>query len=122
MILDHVADRAGLIVESAAALDAEVFRHGDLHALDVVAVPERLQERVGEAEDEHVVHRPLAEVVVDAEDAALGKGCVQDPVELLRRRQVVSERLFDDDASAFGRPDFARCSTTGPNSGGGMAR
>ena len=44
MILDHVADGAGLVVEGASALDAEVLGHGDLHALDVVAVPERLEE------------------------------------------------------------------------------
>ena len=46
MILDHVADGAGLLVESAAALHAEALRHRDLHALDVLAVPDRLQERV----------------------------------------------------------------------------
>ena len=63
------------VVEGAAALDAEVFRHGDLHALDMVAVPERLQERVGEAEEEHVVHRPLAQVVVDAEDRRSRRRC-----------------------------------------------
>ena len=34
MVLDDVADGARLIVESASALDPEVFRHGDLHALD----------------------------------------------------------------------------------------
>ena len=68
MVLDHVADRAGLIVESAAALDAEVLSHRDLDALDVVPVPERLHEGVGETEDEHVVYRPLSEVVVDAEN------------------------------------------------------
>ena len=69
MILDDVADRARLVVEGASALDAEIFRHGDLHALHLVAVPERLQKRVGEAEEEHVVHRPLAQVMIDAEDA-----------------------------------------------------
>ena len=50
MVLDDVADRAGLVVEAPAPLHAELLRHGDLHALDVVAVPDRLEERVGEAE------------------------------------------------------------------------
>ena len=35
MVLDDVADRAGLIVKGASALHAEILRHGDLHALDV---------------------------------------------------------------------------------------
>ena len=112
----------GLVVERAAALDAEVLRHGDLHALDVVAVPERFQERVGEAEEHHVVHRPLAEVMVDAEDRRLVEGAEQDPVEFLRRGEVAAERLFDDDAAPLVQPALASCSTTSPNSTGGMAR
>ncbi len=102
MILDDVADGAGLVVERPPALNPEIFGHGDLHALDVVAVPERLEERVGEAEEEHVVHRPLPEVVIDAEDRAFVEGAEQDPVELLRRCEVVAEGFLDDDA---GVPD-----------------
>ena len=94
-------------VEDASALDAEVLRHGDLHALDVVAVPERLQERVGEAEEEQVLHRPLAQVMVDAEDRRLVEGCQQDAIELPRRGEVPAERLFDDDAGALGAARLA---------------
>jgi hypothetical protein len=57
VVLDHVTDRACLLVEAAAPLDAEALRHRDLHALDVVAVPDRLDERVREAEEEEVLHR-----------------------------------------------------------------
>ncbi len=35
MILHHVADGADLLVKRAPALDAEILRHGDLHALDM---------------------------------------------------------------------------------------
>ena len=122
MVLDDVADRAGLVVEAAAALDAEVLGHRDLHALDVLAVPERFEERVREAEEQHVVDRALAEVVVDPEDVALVERAEQDPVELARRGEVLAERLLDDDAGAVAQPDCASCSTTGPNSGGGIAR
>ncbi len=68
MVLDHVANGAGGVVEEAAALDAEVLAHGDLDAFDVVAVPERLIEEVGEAEVHHVAHRIFGQVVIDAED------------------------------------------------------
>jgi nucleoside-triphosphatase THEP1 len=37
MILDDVADGADLVVEGTAALDAEAFRHGDLHTLHLMA-------------------------------------------------------------------------------------
>jgi hypothetical protein len=39
--------------------------------VDVVAVPERLEDGVGEAEDQQVLHRLLAQVVVDAVDLLL---------------------------------------------------
>ena len=44
VVLDDVADGPRLLVERAAPLDAEVLRHRDLHAFDVVAVPDRFQE------------------------------------------------------------------------------
>ena len=50
VVLHHVAHRAELPVELAAPLDAERLRHRDLHALDVRAVPHRLEEGVGETE------------------------------------------------------------------------
>jgi hypothetical protein len=34
----------GLLVELPAPLDADVLGHGDLHVVDVLAVPERLEE------------------------------------------------------------------------------
>ena len=68
VILEHVADGAGLLVEPAAPSDAERLGHGDLHAFDVVAVPDRFEERVRESEQQQVLHRLLAEVVVDPED------------------------------------------------------
>ena len=123
MILDDVADGARLVVEGAPALDAEVLGHGDLHALDVIAIPERLQEGVGEAEEEHVVDRPLAEVVIDAEDRRLVEGAEQDAVELLRRGEVVAEGLLDDDAGAVRRsPTCQAARRPSSNSTGGMAR
>ena len=68
MVLDHVADAADLVIEAAAAFDAEILGHGDLHAFDEIAVPDRLEEGIGEAEIEQVLDRLLAEIVVDAED------------------------------------------------------
>ena len=49
---------------------------------------------------QHVVHRRFAQVMVDAKDVGLVEVTVQDAVKLARRREVVAERLFDDDARA----------------------
>ena len=68
----------------------------------MVAVPDRLEERVGEAEVEQVLHRLLAEVVIDAEDRRLGEHLVQRLVERARRGEVAAERLLDRDARLRG--------------------
>src|SRR5208337_1107357 len=97
MILDDVADGSRLIVESTAALYAEILRHRDLHALNIVAVPERLHERIGEAENDHVVHRALPQVMIDPENRGFVELSEKNLIQMSRRFQIVTERLFDDD-------------------------
>ena len=65
--------------------------------VDGVAVPHALEHRVAETEDEDVLHRLLAEVVVDAEDLLLVEDREQLVVELPRGLEVVPEGLLDDD-------------------------
>ena len=99
---------AGLIVESASALHAEIFRHRDLHALDMVAIPERLQKRVGEPEEQHVADGLLAQVMVDAKYRLTRRNVPSRiAIQLARRGQVGPERLFHDDAGAFRAIRFA---------------
>jgi hypothetical protein len=50
MVLHDVAYRADRVVEAAASFDAKALGHRDLHVVDVVAIPDRLEERIGEAE------------------------------------------------------------------------
>ena len=73
MILDHVSHCACFFIVAAAAFDAERLGDGDLHVIDVRAVPQRLQQNVGEAQRHEILHRFLAEIVVDAEDIAFEK-------------------------------------------------
>src|SRR5215470_9458917 len=98
MVLDHVADCSSLIVKPSAALNPEVFRHRNLDALDVVAVPKRFHKCVGEAESQYVVDRALTQVVVDSEDIAFVKSPKQNPVQFLSRCEVVAERFLHDDS------------------------
>ena len=103
MVLQDVAGGAGLLVEAGATADADVLGHRDLHGVDVVTVPDRLEQRVGEAQRQQVLDRLLAQVVVDAEDVPGGEDVVDQVVELLGRRQVVPERLLDDDPAPAAR-------------------
>src|SRR5262245_11440824 len=67
MVLHYVSNRARLIVEVSAAVDTEIFGHGDLYALDVLAIPDWLDEGVTETEEQNVLDGILSEVVIDAE-------------------------------------------------------
>src|SRR5258705_6737241 len=98
MVLYDIPDGSHFLVELAAALYAEGLGHRDLHALDVVAVPDRLEERVRETKDDEILHRLLAEIMIDAKDRRLVEDGVDDLVEALRGGQVATERLLDDDA------------------------
>ena len=68
VILHHVAQRAGLVVIATAMPDTHCFGHGDSHIVNVTPVPNRLEERIGEAERQNVLHRLFAQVMVDAEN------------------------------------------------------
>jgi len=118
VVLDHVADDADAVEVASAPLRAEVLLEGDLHRLDVLRRPERLEERVCPPERRNVEQDLLAEVVVDpmghVSDMSWtcpGQGSskvVADPielrlvevarrerVELLERGGVAAERLLD---------------------------
>src|SRR5262245_65377553 len=94
MILDHIPDGAGLVVEGPTALDAEVLRHRDLDALHVMSVPERLEARVRKPEEPHVVHGTLAQIVVGTHDRRLVQATPADLVQLTCGAPVRPERLL----------------------------
>ena len=122
MVDDDVAQRADRVVEVAAILDAEVLGHRDLDALDVVAVPDRLQHRVGEAEVEDLLEAHLPEVVVDPVQLRLVDVLVQLVGQLAGGGAVVAERLLDHDPRRLVSPASASPLTTVPNRNGGISR
>ena len=97
MVLQHVAGGAAAVVVAAAGADAELLGDGDLHVVDVPAVPEGLENRVGETQDEEILDGLLAEVVVDAEDLGFAEIPGGDGVEVDGGVEVLAEGLLDDD-------------------------
>ena len=97
MVLDHIADGAGLFVVAATPLDADRLGHSDLHVVDVASVPQRLKDTVGEAQDEQILDRFFTQVVIDTIDLALFEHVVDNLVEVQCALEVVAKRLFDDD-------------------------
>ena len=103
VVLNHVAQTAGGFVKRAAVPHAEILGQGYLDASHVVAVPDRFQEGIGEAEIEDIHDRLLPQEVIDAEDRVFRERRARDAVELPRGGQVASERLFDNDARMLGQ-------------------
>ena len=99
MVLQNVAQRARLLVEGAAPLNTDGLCHRDLHVVDVAAVPDRLKDKVAEAEDQDVAHRLFPKVVVDAVNLRLAEDFANFPVQLDGRLEVAAERLLNDDTS-----------------------
>ena len=127
---DHVPERAGLLVEAGTVLDRMRLGDVDLDVVDVVQVPDRLEEAVGETQSEDVLGRLLAEVVVDPEDLLLVEDLVQLGVERPGAGEVGAERLLHDDPRVLdaapprrsGGPSAGRRSAGRSGSGGGGAR
>ena len=93
----HVAEGPGALVEAGPGVDREGLGHVDLDVVDVVAVPDGLEQTVGEAEGQDVLGRLLPQEVVDPVDLVGGEDAVHGVVEHLGRLQVGAERLLHDD-------------------------
>ena len=89
-------------------LDAEVLRHRDLHAFDVVAVPDRLEHRVGEPQVEDLLQAHLSQVVVDPVQLGLVDVLVQFLGQGAGGGSVISERLLHHDPPRRGQASLGQ--------------
>ncbi|MCY1446779.1 hypothetical protein D9M71_633660 [compost metagenome] len=83
MILDHVAQLPGLVEIAPAPFDPDFLGDGDFHVGDRVLVPLGFEQAVGKTQGNEVLHRLLAQVMVDTINAVfrkiLGHGVVDPP-------------------------------------------
>ena len=82
MVLHHIAQCANFLIKTSASLHTKILRHGDLHALDIVAIPDRFQKRIGKAEVQQILYRLLAQVVINAKYIGFIKRLGQHGIEL----------------------------------------
>lgn len=59
MVLDDVAGGADAVVIAGPTAQADVLGHGDLHVVDVVRVPDRVEQLIGEPQRQDVADRLL---------------------------------------------------------------
>ena len=97
MVLDQVSERSRAVVVAGASLDPDVLGRDDLNVVDEVAIPDRLEQRVGEPQRHQVLDRFLTEVVIDPEDLGFVEHLQQLGVELPGGGEVIPERLLDHD-------------------------
>ena len=96
MVGHHVTQSSGLVVVTAPLFHADRFGHRDLHMINVAAVPDRLENSVGEAERQDVLNSLFAQVMIDAIDLLLPGNVEELLVKRLRRFQIMPKRLLDD--------------------------
>ena len=99
MVRHHVAQRASRLVKRAAPLYADRLRRGNLHVIDAVAIPDRLEQAIGETKSHDVLDCVLAEKVVDPENLVLVQRAQDAGIQRARRIQAMAERLFDHHAA-----------------------
>ena len=84
MIRHHVSQRARLLVISAALLDPDFLGGGDLHTIDVTAVPDRLKNSVTESKDENVLNGFLSQIMIDSINLIFLQYTLKVAVQFLR--------------------------------------
>lgn len=87
-----------------------------------MAVPQWLEEGVGEAEGQQILDRFLAQVVVHAQNRPLRERLLQDCVEPARGLEITTEGFFTITRDPRFSPAFVRPATTVGNIDGGIAR
>src|SRR5712675_1690125 len=102
MVLKHVPNRSNFFVKLTALSYTKRLGHRDLHARDVLPIPDRLEKRVGESKEEQVPHRLLAEEVIDPKNGGFVEEPVEGLIERARRGEIAPERFLDDDPCALG--------------------
>ena len=97
MVLQHVLERADSVVVAGPALERERLLPHDLDLGDMVAVPDGLEDPVGEPPAQQVLDCGHGQEVVDTEDRPLRHEVGQQLVEVDRAVQVLAEWLLQDD-------------------------
>ena len=105
VVLHHVAQCAGFFIKRTAFFNAEFFRNGDLNVGNVFAAPKRFKQRIAKAQGKQVLHRRLAQVMVDPKNLVFTKNLADTLVDGLVGLEVVAQRFFQNNAS-FGRVQF----------------
>ena len=99
--MEHVPKSAGCIIIPGSVLDTDRLGDGDLDMIDVIAVPDRLEDRVRKSQHEDVLNGFLAEVMIDSIDLGFAEVAADTIVQFNGTLKVSAERFFKDEFNLF---------------------
>src|SRR5262252_2901633 len=99
VVRHHVAQGARCIVKAPATAHGKRFGHGNLHVIDMVAIPYGLEQPIRESQYQDVLHGLLSEIMVYAIDLTLFEQIEEFAIERLRRGEIDAARLLDNESA-----------------------
>src|SRR5690606_38184621 len=96
VILYHVSESTGAFVIAATIFDSSLFRHRDLHRINVIPVPERFEQGVCKTKSQDILHSLFAEIVVYAVNLFFLEVLRKHLIKLYSSLFIMPKRLFDD--------------------------
>src|ERR1041385_6365368 len=94
MVGHHITERSCHIKIAATLFHAHSFRHRDLNVVNIATVPNGLKNSIAETEDQDILHRLLAKVMVDAENLTFAQDLAHLAVQGFGRSQLIAEGLL----------------------------
>jgi len=115
--LNHVAERSRRFIKNRRALDAKRFRTTDLHVIDVIPVPKRLENAVPKTQHEQVLNGVLAQIVIDAVDLLFVEDVEDNLVQSFAEAKISFSRkgLLNNDAKRQEFGEDGRASPARPS-------
>lgn len=85
MVLHYVSQRACAVKISSATANALTLSDSNLHVVDIVTIPNRLHQTVGETKHQQILNRFFSQVMINPINLFFLKVAMQVLVELPRR-------------------------------------
>src|SRR5258708_28951607 len=101
MVLNHVAHGPGFIVIPSPVSHAQLFRHGQLYMINIIPVPERLENRIGKTKSQNILNSLFSKVMINAINLVFGKDAFKKFIEGFGRLQVASKWFLNDVSFLF---------------------
>ena len=102
MVLHHVTQRAGGVIESATFFDADFLGNCDLDIGNRFPAPQRLKQRVAKTQGKQILYRWFAQIMIDSENLVFGQYARHRLVDSAVRHQVVPQWFFQYDTGVGG--------------------